>query len=168
MFSCKFFAAYKSGGGAVAMCAAVIMSAVALGSCSNEAPLVTVRSVDADSESPSGPSPRVDSKKETTPGTPQLTTPVTRGTPGTTPAARAPVTWAVVSEKVIVPRCSACHGKGTSLDLTTYEGFMGVAPTAYGLVFFTTDPENKMPPGPDLTAEQKQVLADYLADGLKP
>ncbi len=95
-------------------------------------------------------------------------------TPPTAPVVvRTPVTFAMISEKVITPSCAGCHNSNNNglVDFTTYEKFMGVYQSFYGVTLLAIKPDDfRMPPAnkTQLTQEQKQLLADYLVDGLKP
>ena len=89
--------------------------------------------------------------------------------PEAAPASVRPVSWEIVNEKVIKPRCVSCHSAaspGGGLDLTSAEKFKEAAPNIFAFVFYPPVPEAKMPIGGDLTPEQKQVLGDYMIDGL--
>ena len=89
------------------------------------------------------------------------------------PVERTPITFATVNEKVITPSCAGCHNSINSglVDFTTYEKFMGVYQSFYGVTLLAIKPDDfRMPPAnkTQLTKEQNQLLADYLVDGLKP
>ena len=83
-----------------------------------------------------------------------------------------PIAWATVNQKVIGPRCVVCHSPGNpagkGLDLSTHELFVSSAGSAYGLTFLTDSAESKMPKGAPLSPEEKQIMSDYMADGLLP
>jgi hypothetical protein len=82
-----------------------------------------------------------------------------------------PVTWKQAFEKVISPKCVICHNPANAdrADLSTYEKFKAVFPTVYGVTLLAIGPDDfVMPPSPmpPLTKEDKQILADFLVDGL--
>ena len=178
----------QSFGAAVALGCASLLAIAGTLACSRESknPKIQIRVVDTAPKTTSVPVP--DGSKplpEVAKPAPEVLqpAPVASKTGGTdspkkgeadspaSPAAVRPVTWALVNEKVVALRCAKCHSgarAAAGLDLTTAVKFKEAAPNIYAFVFYPPEPESKMPLGGDLTAEQKQILGDYMVDGLLP
>jgi uncharacterized membrane protein len=79
------------------------------------------------------------------------------------------VTWSVLKEKVLTPSCLGCHfpqNQNNLSDLSTYDLFKSVAPTAFALTVELQGTGDQMPPAPlSLTRDQLQLFANWFVDG---
>ena len=81
----------------------------------------------------------------------------------------SPLSWKKVYAKVIQPNCAGCHSPSSPsrVDLTTYAAFKEVYQAVYAFTLFALNPDDeRMPPGRGLDQPSKQILANYLVQGL--
>ncbi len=81
-----------------------------------------------------------------------------------------PVRWSVLAERVLIPKCLACHTGENPKGKVDLSSLQSVRPLSGALLFTTLstiDNEMVMPPLPaELTTDEKELVSNWVIDGM--
>lgn len=87
--------------------------------------------------------------------------------PSPTPSPVAMVTYTMVADNVLTPRCVSCHGKSGGYSFSSYVGTMKAvkAGDPLGSRLYDSVSKGRMPPGRALTQQQLKIIYDWIQQG---